>query len=52
MAQIKPAGTVDVELTLAELELIRRGLQSLIDYGMQDDDRPARELLADLEVTA
>lgn len=52
MAQIKSTGTVDVELTFAELELIRRALQLVNNYGSVDDDRPARTLLADLEVSA
>lgn len=41
MAKIKSTGTVDVELTLAELELVN-------NFGMVDDERPARSLLADL----
>ncbi|MEV7425180.1 hypothetical protein [Streptomyces sp. NPDC091212] len=49
MAKIKSTGTVDVELTVAELELIRRALWSHINYGSQDDESPARTLLADLE---
>ncbi|MGW1547496.1 hypothetical protein [Streptomyces sp. NPDC002346] len=52
MAQIKSTGTVVVELTLAELELIRRALALVNNYGSTDDERPARALLADLEVTA
>ncbi|WNI28635.1 hypothetical protein [Streptomyces sp. ITFR-6] len=52
MAVIKSTGTVDVELTLAELELIRRSLRLIDNYGLTDDERPARALLADLEVTA
>lgn len=48
MAKIKTTGTVDVELTLAELELIRRALELVNNFGMFDDERPARALLADL----
>lgn len=51
MAQIKSTGTVDVELTLAELELIRRALKLVDHFGTTDDERPARALLADLEVS-
>jgi hypothetical protein len=52
MAQIKSTGTVDVELTLAELELIRRALRLVNNFGEIDDMGPANELLADLEATA
>ncbi|MFB7919383.1 hypothetical protein [Streptomyces sp. NPDC056061] len=52
MAKIKSTGTVDVELTIAELELIRRALGLVNNFGMVDDERPARALLADLEVSA
>ncbi|MFF6928337.1 hypothetical protein [Streptomyces californicus] len=48
MAKIKSTGTVDVELTLAELELIRRALGLVNSFGMVDDERPALALLADL----
>ncbi|MER5501350.1 hypothetical protein ABT096_29675 [Streptomyces sp. NPDC002561] len=51
MAKIKSTGTVDVELTIAELELIRRALRLVRNLGEPDDDRPALSLLADLEVT-
>ncbi|MFE7624269.1 hypothetical protein [Streptomyces sp. NPDC057509] len=51
MAQIKSTGTVDVELTLAELELIRRALRLVNDFGDMSDWDAAPALLADLEVT-
>ncbi|WP_018555305.1 MULTISPECIES: hypothetical protein [unclassified Streptomyces] len=51
MAQIKSTGIVDVELTFAELELVRRALGLVHNYGNTDDMDPARALLADLEVT-
>ncbi|MFI6444694.1 hypothetical protein [Kitasatospora sp. NPDC050543] len=44
MAKIKEIGTVTVELTVAELDIVRRALH-LVEM---DDDRPARDLLADL----
>lgn len=51
MAEIKNVGTVDVTLTIAELELIRRVLRMAKDgYGTADDMDPARDLLADLSV--
>ncbi|MFJ9213024.1 hypothetical protein [Streptomyces sp. NPDC102264] len=34
-------------MTRADLDLIRRALWSLINYGSQDDESPARTLLAD-----
>ncbi|MCM2391736.1 hypothetical protein [Streptomyces albipurpureus] len=48
MAKIKSTGTVDVELTFAELELIRRALGLVQNFGSVDDEWPARELLGDL----
>jgi hypothetical protein len=48
MAQIKSAGIVVVELSLPELELVRRALKLVDDFGVGDDWEPARELLADL----
>ncbi|WP_198540777.1 hypothetical protein [Streptomyces sp. NTK 937] len=50
MAKIKSTGTVDVELTLAELELIRRALGLVRDFGDMADWDPATALRADLEV--
>ncbi|GAA3018557.1 hypothetical protein [Streptomyces fulvorobeus] len=52
MAQIKSTGTVDIELTFAELELVRRALGLVNNYGPVDDMDPARALLADLEATS
>ncbi|WP_327379420.1 hypothetical protein [Streptomyces sp. NBC_01212] len=52
MAQIKSTGTVDVELTFAELELIRRALRLVDCYGTPEDEGPACTLLDDLEATA
>ena len=48
MAQIKSAGTVVVELSLPELELVRRALKRVDNFGLVDDERPALNLLADL----
>jgi hypothetical protein len=48
MAQIKSAGTVVVELSISELELVRRSLKLVDNFGLVDDEQPARELLADL----
>lgn len=50
MAQIKSAGTVEVVLTIAELELVRRALGLVRNFGDGDDEYPARALLADLAV--
>jgi hypothetical protein len=50
MAHIKTAGHVDLALTFAELELIRRALHLVRNFGDGDDDSPARDLLADLSV--
>lgn len=50
MAEIKNVGTVDVTLTIAELELIRRALRLVIPHGPVEDEDPARDLLADLSV--
>jgi hypothetical protein len=50
VAEIKSAGVVDVTLTVAELELIRRALGLVRSFGDCDDERPAVELLADLSV--
>ncbi|WP_327712403.1 hypothetical protein OG912_32285 [Streptomyces sp. NBC_00464] len=52
MAVIKSTGTVDVELTLAELELIRRALGLVYNFGATNDMDDALALLADLEATA
>lgn len=48
MATIKSTGTVDVEVTYAELELLRRALRLVKDFGDVDDWDAARDLLADL----
>jgi hypothetical protein len=50
MAEIKSVGTVDVTLTVAELELIRRGLRLVKTFGDSEDFDPAADLLADLSV--
>ena len=50
MAHIKTAGTVDVALTIGELELIRRALGLVRNFGDMDDESPAHQLLADLSV--
>lgn len=49
MARIKTVGSVDVTLTIAELELIRRALHLVCNFG-DADDSPSRDLLADLSV--
>lgn len=49
MAKVKSVGTVDVELTVAELELVRRALGLVNHFGRPDDEHPARDLLTDLE---
>ncbi|MGW6638488.1 hypothetical protein [Streptomyces cyaneofuscatus] len=51
MAKIKRTGTVDVELTFAELELIRRALGLVRDFGDMADWGAASALRADLEVS-
>lgn len=48
MAHVKSAGSVVVELSLRELELVRRALELVNNYGTVSDERPARALLADL----
>ncbi|MCY0926246.1 hypothetical protein OTB20_08505 [Streptomyces sp. H27-H1] len=48
MAKIKSAGTVDVELTIAELEIIRRVLRVVPNSDAYEDSDAARNLLADL----
>ncbi|WP_199806510.1 hypothetical protein [Streptomyces sp. NRRL F-5630] len=52
MAVIKSVGKVDVELALSELELIRRALRLVKEFGEVEDWEPARDLLADLEARA
>lgn len=42
-------GAVVVELSYPELELIRRALRLVRDFGEVDDWDPARDLLTDLE---
>ncbi|EHM24242.1 hypothetical protein SPW_7336 [Streptomyces sp. W007] len=49
MAGIKSADIVDVPLTVAELELIERALRLVENFGLVDDEGPARDLLRDLE---
>ncbi|MFI7096405.1 hypothetical protein [Streptomyces lydicus] len=49
MATITGTGTVDVELTVREVDLIRRALRLVEPYGDVDDWERARDLLADLE---
>lgn len=48
MAQIKSAGSVVVELSMAELEVVRRALVLVDNFGPVADMDPARELLGDL----
>jgi hypothetical protein len=48
VAKVKSIGTVDVELTVTELSLIRRALKLVHNFGGNDDMDPARDLLADL----
>lgn len=50
MAEIKNVGTVDVTLTIAELELIRRALRVVPNSDAYADSDDARALLADLSV--
>ncbi|WP_329168335.1 hypothetical protein OG709_29995 [Streptomyces sp. NBC_01267] len=49
MAEIKSTGTVVVEFSVAELAVVRRALYLVDSFGTTDDERPARELLADLD---
>ncbi|MFE0326299.1 hypothetical protein ACFW08_05720 [Streptomyces sp. NPDC058960] len=53
MASIRKPDVVVVELTTAELELIRTGLRVYRTYEATEEaeDSAARELLADLEYT-
>ncbi|BDM70580.1 hypothetical protein HEK616_40670 [Streptomyces nigrescens] len=48
MAKIKSTGTVDVEATYEELELLRRALRLVKTFGEVDDWDLAQELLTDL----
>ena len=50
MAKILTTSQVDVTLTVAELELIRRALGLVRNFGDVDDEEAARDLLADLSV--
>lgn len=50
MAQIKSTGTVEVELTAAELALVRRSLRLVRNFGEVEDWDEAENLLADLDV--
>ncbi|MFI0211984.1 hypothetical protein ACH4OV_25350 [Streptomyces diastaticus] len=52
MADIKSTATYTVEITAAELALIRRALKLVHHYGDADDWTPAVALLGDLEDTA
>ena len=49
MATIKAPESVTVELTRAELALVRRALRLVKDFGTVDDWDGALNLLADLE---
>ncbi|MFE5159127.1 hypothetical protein ACFY1A_17050 [Streptomyces sp. NPDC001520] len=49
MAKLKTIGTVDVELSFPELELVRRALRLVENFGNVNDWDEARDLLADLE---
>ncbi|MFI9202606.1 hypothetical protein [Streptomyces sp. NPDC053048] len=44
-------GIVKIEMTHAELALIRRGLELIKDYGDYEDVVATSQLLSDLEVT-
>ena len=50
MAKLKAPETVTVELTTAELSLIRVALKLVKDFGDVDDWDAAGDLLADLAV--
>ncbi|WP_008412921.1 hypothetical protein [Streptomyces sp. SM8] len=52
MADIKSTATYTVEITAAELALIRRALRLVNTFGDTDDWTPAAALLGDLEDTA
>lgn len=51
MAKIT-AGTINLEVTYSELEVIRRALLLVDAFGKHDDEQPARELLADIGNTS
>ncbi|MFG2292032.1 hypothetical protein [Streptomyces sp. NPDC048603] len=48
MAKVVSTGNVGIELSLAELELVRRALQLVKNFGEPDDWEPALDLWADL----
>ncbi|MFJ9694920.1 hypothetical protein [Kitasatospora sp. NPDC101183] len=49
MAKLMPPATVNVELTPAELALVRRALGLVHNFGDPDDWEPAERLREDLE---
>ncbi|MFI8084340.1 hypothetical protein ACIF6L_26500 [Kitasatospora sp. NPDC086009] len=51
MATIKPPDHVTVEVTTAELALVRRALRLVRDFGDVDDWDGASALLTDLEAS-